>query len=228
MLSFFNGVASASLSSERFCRDLNIPWCWFPGGAQSDGLLDAVQTPPANGVTRIGYFGSHSDYAGLKDLLDAFMAASHLKLELSIAGEGSKTGDLKRYAKADPRIEWVGFFNERKDLGRWASSCHVLVSPRPAGFGNENNFPSKVFDYVQLGRPVLSSMTPTLEHAFGDSMMWYDADIPNALSEALRVLSEKNIAELLQQGEDLRDKFAQSFSWGKRVQGLKKWIQEIR
>ena len=104
----------------------------------------------------------------------------------------------------------------------------MLVNPRPPGFGNENNFPSKVFDYVQLGRPVLSSITPTLQQAFGDSMMWYDADIPNALSEALRVVSEKNIAELLQQGENLRVKFAQSFSWGERVQGLKQWMQQIR
>jgi len=228
MLPYFYGVASASLSSERFCRNRDVPWHWFPGGAQSDGLLDTVHSPLANGVARLGYFGSHSDYAGLRDLLDAFMAAPHLKLELSIAGEGPKTADLKRYAKADPRIEWVGFFNERTDLGRWASSCHVLVNPRPAGFGNENNFPSKVFDYVQLGRPVLSSTTPTLKHAFGDSMMWYDADIPNALSEALKVVSEKNIAELLQQGENLRDKFAQSFSWGERVQGLKQWMQQIR
>lgn len=228
MLQFFNGVASASLSSERFCRDRNIPWCWFPGGAQSDGLLDAVQAPPAHGVTRIGYFGSHSDYAGLKDLLDAFMAAPHLKLELSIAGAGSKTVELKRYAMADPRIDWVGFLNERKDLGRWASSCHVLVNPRPVGFGNENNFPSKIFDYVQLGRPVLSSITPTLQHAFGDSLMWYDADSPSALSEALRVVSEKNIAKLMLQGENLRDTYAQPFSWERRVQGLRQWIPEIR
>lgn len=228
MVPYFHGVASASLSSERFCRNRDVPWHWFPGGAQSDGLLDTVHSPSANGVARLGYFGSHSDYAGLRDLLDAFMAAPHLKLELSIAGEGPKTADLKRYAMADPRIEWVGFFNERKDLGQWASSCHVLVNPRPPGFGNENNFPSKVFDYVQLGRPVLSSITPTLQHAFRDSMMWYDADIPNALSEALRVVSEKNIAELVQQDENLRFKFAQSFSWEERVQGLKQWMQQIR
>ena len=228
MLPYFHGVASASLSSQRFCCDRDIPWYWFPGGAQSDGLLDAVQAPTANGVTRIGYFGSHSDYAGLKDLLEAFMAAPHLKLVLSIAGEGSKTGDLKRYATADPRIEWVGFFNERKDLGQWASSCHVLVNPRPAGYGNENNFPSKIFDYVQLGRPVLSSATPTLKHAFGDLVMWYDADIPNALSEALRVVSEKSIAELGKKGADLKNAYAASFSWGERVRNLKQWMCQIR
>jgi glycosyltransferase involved in cell wall biosynthesis len=228
MLPFFRGVASASLSSKRFCRDRNIPWRWFPGGAQADGLLDSVQTPSADGITRIGYFGSHSDYAGLKDLLEAFAADPDLNLVLSIAGDGSKTGELQQRSASDPRIEWVGFLKERKDLGHWASSCHMLVNPRPAGYGNDNNFPSKVFDYLQLGRPILSSITPTLQHAFGDSVMWYDADRPSALSEALRRVSQKRISLLIQDGANLRGKYAQGFSWGEQIGGLKEWICQIR
>lgn len=228
MLPCFRGVASASFSSERFCRDRNIPWHWFPGGVEEDGLLDSVQTPPSNGVTRIGYFGSHSDYAGLKDLLDAFVNNPHLKLELSIAGEGSKTGDLKRYAADDPRIEWVGFFKERKDLGLWASSCHVLVNPRPAEYGNDNNFPSKLFDYIQLGRAILSSATPTLQHAFGESLMWHDADKPTGLSEALVSVSQKRISLLIQDGINLRDRYTKRFSWKEQIGNLKEWMRQIR
>lgn len=228
MLPCFDGVASASFSSERFCRDRNIPWHWFAGGGQEDGLLDGAQTPPSNGVTRLGYFGSHSDYAGLKDLLDAFLTNPHLKLELSIAGEGPKTGELKQRVLSDSRIEWVGFFNERKDLGRWALSCHVLVNPRPAEYGNDNNFPSKIFDYIQLGRPVLSSVTPTLQHAFGESLMWYDADKPNALSEALERVSRKRVSLLIQDGRNLREKYAKRFSWKEQIGNLKEWMRPVR
>lgn len=228
MLPHFHGVASASISSERFCRDRSIPWHWFPGGAQADGLLDRVQSPPSDGVTRIGYFGSHSDYAGLRDLLAAFVANPQLNLQLSIAGEGSKTGELKQRAASDSRIEWAGFFKERKDLGHWASGCHVLVNPRPAEYGNDNNFPSKMFDYLQLGRAVLSSTTPTLQHAFGNSVMWYDADRPNALSEALVEVSQKSIPQLMQQGTNFRDKYGQRFSWEKQIGGLKDWMCRIR
>lgn len=228
MLPYFHGVASASLSSMNFCRDRNIPWHWFPGGAQADGLLDSVQTLLSDGITRLGYFGSHSDYAGLKDLLDAFAANPHLNLVLSIAGEGSKTGKLKQRVASDPRIEWVGFFKERKDLGHWASSCHMLINPRPAGYGNDNNFPSKVFDYLQLGRPILSSITPTLQHAYGDSVMWYDADRPQALSEALVRVSQKRISLLIQDGANLRGNYAQRFSWEGQIGSLKEWMYRIR
>jgi len=228
MLPCFHGVASASLSSQRFCRDRNTPWHWFPGGAEGDGLLDSVQVPPSNGVTRIGYFGSHSHYAGLRDLLDAFVANPQLKLQLSIAGEGPKTGELKQRAASDSRIEWVGFFKERKDLGRWASSCHVLVNPRPAAYGNDNNFPSKIFDYIQLGRPVLSSVTPTLQHAFGESLMWYDADKPNALPEALERVSKIGFPLLIQDGINLRDKYAKRFSWKEQIGNVKDWMRQLR
>jgi glycosyltransferase involved in cell wall biosynthesis len=227
MIPYFHGIASASFSSKRFCDDRHIPWHWFPGGAQADDLLENVGSPNMDGIKQIGYFGSHSDYAGLRELIDAFKNNANLPLTLSIAGEGSQTKELQESTASDPRIQWVGFFNERRDLGQWASSCHVFVNPRPSGYGNENNFPSKVFDYMQLGRCVLSSVTPTLKHAFGDSMIWYDAKHPQALSKALVDISEMSTTDLLRKGEVLREKYSQDYSWSGTVNNLKDWIRNL-
>lgn len=224
MLPYFHGVAAASFSSEKFCRERNIPWHWFPGGAQADGLLDKIVTPATGGNKRVGYFGSHSEYAGLGDLLAAFQNNPELPLTLSIAGEGVQTAELRQRTASDPRIEWVGFFEKRSDLGRWASSCHVLVNPRPSGYGNTNNFPSKLFDYMQLGRSVLSSTSPTLEHAFGDALIWYDAESPRGLEQTLFDVSEKSAADLMHKGEELRQKYAKAYAWDNTVENLQKWI----
>jgi len=227
MLPFFHGVAAASLSSKAFCQERNIPWHWFPGGAQADGLLDKVAAPDGTGKTRLGYFGSHSEYAGLGGLLAAFQANQDLPLTLSIAGGGVQTAELRQRTASDPRIEWVGFFRERSDLGRWASSCHVLVNPRSTGYGNPNNFPSKMFDYVQLGRAVLSSRTPTLKHAFGDEVIWYDAGIPDGLARALIDISKENVNDLMQRGDALRRKYADAYGWDKTVGGFQKWVRSL-
>jgi glycosyltransferase involved in cell wall biosynthesis len=227
MLPLFHGVASASLSSKQFCQERKIPWHWFPGGAQADGLLDKIVSTPASTSRRIGYFGSHSEYAGLRELLAAFQTNPDLPLTLSIAGEGIQTADLKARTASDPRIEWVGFFKERSDLGRWASGCHVLVNPRPAGYGNDNNFPSKLFDFMQLGRAVISSWTPTLDHAFGDSLIWYDAAKPNALAQALTDVSAKSTTELIHQGTMLREKYSTVYAWDETIRGLKHWLGGI-
>jgi len=226
MLPQFHGVASASFSSKEFCEERKIAWHWFPGGIQEDGLLDRVIMPDTFSLVKMGYFGSHSDYAGLRELLTAFMKAESPKLRLSIAGTGGKTKELKKMAVSDPRIEWVGFFKERADLGHWASQCHVLVNPRPAGYGNENNFPSKMFDYVQLGRAVLSSKTATLEHAFGNSVMWYDAQDPQAFINAIQEISFVKPSDLLEQGRQLTAWSRSRYTWVKMSQGLKDYISK--
>ena len=150
-----------------------------------------------------------------------------MPLILSIAGEGVQTSELRQRTSSDPRIEWVGFFKERSDLGHWASGCHVLVNPRSTGYGNTNNFPSKIFDYVQLGRPVLSSTTPTLKHAFGDAMTWYDAENPHALSQALVGIAQRSVADLLGEGEALRGKYCPIYSWDETVHNLEQWMTKI-
>jgi glycosyltransferase involved in cell wall biosynthesis len=227
MLPHFHGVAAASFSSKQFCQDRSIPWYWFPGGAQADGLLDKVAAPSPSGNKRIGYFGSHSDYAGLAELIDAFLGNPALPLTLSIAGEGPQTAELKQRTASDPRIEWVGFFNERSDLGRWASSCHLLVNPRPSGYGNLNNFPSKLFDYMQLGRAVLSSTDSTLEHAFGDALIWYESGKQQALAQALIDVSGRSNNDLLKSGEELLEKYSMAYSWTETIQGLRKWLASV-
>jgi hypothetical protein len=227
MLLYFHGVASASLSSKQFCEDRKIPWQWFPGGAQADGLLDKVVVPDSKGNKRIGYFGSHSEYAGLGELLAAFQNNPNLPLSLSIAGEGVQTAELRQRTASDRRIEWVGFFKERRELGYWASSCHVLVNPRPSAYGNDNNFPSKLFDYMQLGRAVLSSRTPTLEYAFGETLIWYNATKPNALAQALIDVSSTSTPELIKQGASLREKYSTAYAWDETIKGLKQWLGEI-
>ena len=161
------------------------------------------------------------------ELIAAFQANRDLPLTLSIAGEGVQTANLKERTAADPLIEWVGFFKERTDLGRWASGCHVLVNPRPTAYGNDNNFPSKLFDYMQLGRAVVSSRTPTLEYAFGDTLIWYDAAKPGALVQALIDVSAKSTIELSKQGAMLHEKYSTAYAWDETIKNLKQWLGKI-
>ena len=227
MLSQFHGIASASFSSKAYCEEHQIPWHWFPGGIQGDGLLERVSKPQAAGPVKLGYFGSHSDYAGLKQLLEAFLQVKDPKLKLSIAGEGAKTEELKKLSSSDERVEWVGFFKEREDLGHWASQCHVLVNPRPAGYGNENNFPSKMFDYVQFGRPIISSQTETLKHAFGDTPIWYNAQDKMGLVNLLSNIEIMDIEELIKKHSIISKNIIQTYCWTETVKDLKMWIDKV-
>ena len=58
--------------------------------------------------------------------------------------------------------------------------------------------------------------------------MWYDADKPNALPEALLKVSQKSRPMLRQAGANLRDKYTERFSWREQIGSLKEWMAQIR
>ena len=57
--------------------------------------------------------------------------------------------------------------------------------------------------------------------------MWYDADKPNALPEALERVSQTRIPLLIQEGINLRDKYAERFSWKEQIGSFKEWTSRI-
>ena len=84
-----------------------------------------------------------------------------------------------------------------------------------------------MFDYVQLGRAVLSSKTATLDHAFGDSIMWYDAEDLHALPKSLSDISGMSFDHLLAVGERMRLQYSGNYEWNPSVQRLQSWIGNL-
>jgi hypothetical protein len=80
---------------------------------------------------------------------------------------------------------------------------------------------------MQLGRAVVSSKTPTLEYAFGDTLIWYDAAKPGALDQALIDVSAMCTTELRERGDMLGEKYSTAYSWDETIKGLKQWLGNI-
>jgi hypothetical protein len=84
-----------------------------------------------------------------------------------------------------------------------------------------------MFDYVQLGRTVLSSKTETLGHAFGDSVIWYDAEAPRALLKSLEDISRMSLDHLFAAGERMCIQHSGNYEWNPSVQRLQSWIGNL-
>jgi len=80
---------------------------------------------------------------------------------------------------------------------------------------------------MQLGRAVISSRTPTLEHAFGDTLIWYDAANPNGLAQALIDVSAQSTNELTEYGAKLREKYSTDYAWDGTIKSLKLTLGEL-
>jgi hypothetical protein len=104
----------------------------------------------------------------------------------------------------------------------------VLVNPRPASHGNENNFPSKLFDYALTGRAILTSDLSGVQAVLGaDAFYFNPKEFVPSLREILIELARAPRTELRRRGAAVQTRVLAGFSWVKQSAGMAAFISEI-
>ena len=94
---------------------------------------------------------------GIKELLDAF-AELPQNYELWLTGNGNAVPLIEERAKDDNRIKYFGYLPTRLDLLNKQREATMLISTRdPGEEASAYCFPSKIFEYMVSGNPVLST-----------------------------------------------------------------------
>lgn len=117
-----------------------------------------VGTPlkETDGKISIMYSGILDLRYGIPELLDAMNLLDD-KYELWITGTGNAEELIMQRADSDARIKYFGYFPSRQDLLDKQASATMLISPRKkTEMGSNYCFPSKIFEYMVSGRPVIS------------------------------------------------------------------------
>ncbi len=105
----------------------------------------------------IMYSGKLDDAYGIKMLLAAFMQIKDDGLELWLTGGGNAEKYILEYMKKDKRIKFLGFLPNRHELLRIQREASLLINMRlPSEPASDYCFPSKLFEYMMTGIPVLS------------------------------------------------------------------------
>ena len=96
--------------------------------------------------------------------------------------------------------------------------------PRPNCPGNENNFPSKVFEYGLSGRAILTSRVSGVDRILGDQAFYFDEnDFEASLDQALNDLATLSRDQLNSSGSSIQHRLINNFSWlqqGRRLAGF--------
>lgn len=219
MLSEFDACVGLSRDAERHFRPLGRPYLWMPGACRPERALTGEPDPPGGEAggraapTRFGYFGSIAEYAGIFELADAFLGTS-LPATLRVCGHGRGSARLAALARRDPRIEFAGLLPTPDDCLVFGRACDVLVNPRPASHGNENNFPSKLFDYALCGRAILTARLSGVDEVIGEDGFYFDpADYAASLGARLAELAVTPRAELRRRGAAIQARVCAAYTW---------------
>lgn len=150
----FNGFI---LYASKMAEYLEIPddkWMLMEGCYDSKAIIDTVPTEKKKVIM---YSGKLDKQYGIPMLLDAFMDIVDPEAELWLTGGGNAVDYIKECALKDNRIKFYGFLPSRGDVLNLQKQASLLVNMRlPSELASAYCFPSKLFEYMATGIPVLS------------------------------------------------------------------------
>ena len=149
----FDGFILYSAKMASFLRIPKGKWMLM------EGSYDAAETTFGELPKKkaIMYSGTLDREYGIPMLLEAFMAIDDPEAELWISGGGNAEDHIKACAGKDERIKFFGFLPSREDVLELQQQASLLVNMRlPSEPASAYCFPSKLFEYMATGVPVLS------------------------------------------------------------------------
>ena len=165
---------------------------------------------------------------GLPLLLDAFAQVSDPTINLWISGRGEMQSQVEKAARSDSRIRYWGFV-DRWELLKIMKSSRVLINPRPASLPEHRyNFPSKILEYLAVGRPVISTATSDVAKGYGDYLILLDTKTPQALAHLIESVFARSDAELDEIGECGRRYVLAEKNWAVLSQHVARFLASLR
>lgn len=128
------------------------------GGIDQE-LYDAFsyQEAKEKNVIHMLYSGLLSHVTGVDKLLEIMQTVKNPKLRLLISGKGDLEDAVKEFAEEDKRIIYLGHL-PYEEYVKQLKEADVLLNPRNMELPeNQNNFPSKIMDYLAAGKTIIST-----------------------------------------------------------------------
>lgn len=193
------------LYAEKMAEYLEIPsnkWILMEGSYDTAEQIVAVKKKKK----AVMYSGKLDEQYGIKMLVDAFMSIQDSEIELWITGGGNTEGYIKACAKKDNRIKFYGFLPSRQDVLHKQAEASLLVNMRlPSEAASGYCFPSKLFEYMATGTPVLSFDIAGIPREYLQYLYVVKQETVDALAKAIEETLSLDEASLQEQGNGARE-----------------------
>lgn len=193
------------LYAEKMAEYLEIPsnkWILMEGSYDTAEQITAVKEKKK----AVMYSGKLDEQYGIKMLVDAFMSIQDSDIELWITGGGNTEGYIKACAKKDNRIKFYGFLPSRQDVLQKQAEASLLVNMRlPSELASGYCFPSKLFEYMATGTPVLSFDIAGIPREYLQYLYVVKQGTVDALAKAIEETLSLDEASLQEQGNGARE-----------------------
>lgn len=134
----------------------------------------------------IVYSGKLDKMYGIDLLVDAFMEIADSNFELLITGGGDSIEYIKDKSKIDKRIKYLGFLPTRNDVLKLQQEADLLINMRlPSEEASNYCFPSKLFEYLVSGTPVLSFRLGGIPTEYNKFLYFIETEDKNSIKNSI-------------------------------------------
>ncbi len=132
----------------------------------------------------------------IQNLLDAFRYLDD-SYELWITGGGSASDLVKEYAVQNDNIRYYGYLPTRQKLRDLQAKATIMINMRnPSEKASMYCFPSKLFDYMLLGKPVLSCRLKGIPDEYFKYLIPLESTQPEKIADSIRAIASMSREEL--------------------------------
>lgn len=194
------------------------PYIVVDGGIDEHEIQPVTYGPRERGEHNIMFCGALTEYNGIRNLIAAMGKVDDRSIVLDIYGDGYLRSDVEEAAKDNPRIRYYGrVSNEivmQKQREAWG-----LINPRIVNDPIAKvTFPSKTFEYLLSGTPVISTRLNGYGSEYEDCMIFAEQDTTEGIAEAINrmaVMPEDELADMVSRA---RNMVCSQKTWKKQTQ----------
>lgn len=183
--------------------------------------------PEKNYMTKnIVYSGALTQYSGVVNLIESMKSIEDKDVFLDIYGSGQMEGYVNECANKMNNV----FFHGRVDnhtMMKKQSEAFLLVNPRPVNDPIAMvTFPSKIFEYMISGTPVLTTKLNGFSEDYLDKMFFVDNNKPHTLANALIEIINLPEDELRKKASLSREFIVENKTWVKQCEKIYNFLME--
>lgn len=198
-----------------------------------DGGVDPTEYPKVDlcwdgKAKKIVYSGALVDYSGILNLVDAMCFVEDPNIELNVYGNGPLVNEIIERSKRMDNVKYGGSVTNSEILVIQRQSW-LLVNPRPV----ENDtakvtFPSKIFEYMMSGRPVLSTRLNGFSIDYENLIYWLDGESPLDIARKINELSLLDDSVLNEKASAAKEFLMLNKTWTINAENVYRFLHDVK
>lgn len=174
-------------------------------------------------VKILTYLGSLSKAYSTFSIVLAFEQCykRNTHLRLLLLGKGEESVSIKQYVTGKPiesKILMPGYIRE-EDIEKYFSMTDIFILPMNDTIQDWSRCPSKLYMYLQYGKPIITSKIGEPYYVLGEKGIYYESNSVDSLIDA--------IERAIQRDGNQLDIDKSIYTWNERARQLDEWIETL-